>query len=210
MKLFLPGLILASFSAAQTAHGAIVLTLSELGDNGTYTAFNFSEALKPGSFTGLLTAVSVDVTLNASTNYTYADDICVYASPAPLALGGLLQVGGFSNMNATQRFSWANGGSNNPGTRATGTVNLTTAIPFNPGNETMSIWIGNGYGAAGTSGTWSGTVTLVGLERTAAVPEPGSLLLGMSGLVAMASRRVRRRGREANPSSNGEVGTAAS
>lgn len=210
MKLFLPGLILASFPAAQTAHGAIVLTLSDLPKNGTYTGWNFDEVLTPGSFTGLLTAVSVDVTLNASTNATYGDDICVYVSAAPLALGGLLQVGGYNNLNATQRFSWANGGSDVVGTRATGTVSLTTAIPFNPGNETMSIWIGNGYAAAGTSGTWSGTLTLVGLERTAAVPEPGSLLLGMSGLVAMASRRVRRRGREANPSSNGEVGTAAS
>ncbi len=206
MKLRLSGLILASISAGHTAHAAITYTFT----NQTWTGFNFTQALAAGSFTGTLTAVSVDATLNASSSYTYADDICVYVNGGPaLALGGLVQVGGFSNLNATQRYSWPTGGSNAPGTRVTGTKSLTGPITFNStDNPTMAIWIGNGYGAAGTSGNWTGTVTLEGLST--AVPEPGSMLLGMSGLVAMASRRVRRRGRDANPSSNGEAGTAAS
>jgi len=53
-------------------------------------------------------------------------------------------------------------------------------------NPSLSVWIGNGYGAAGTSGTWTGTITLIGVN---AVPAPGAIaLLGLAGL---AGRRRR-------------------
>lgn len=202
------GILLASISAGHTAHAA---SITYTFTNQIWTGFNFNEAYTPGSVKGSLTAVTVNATLNASTNYTYADDLAVYVAGSPLALGGALQVGGFSNLNATQRLSWANGASNAPGTPVTGTVTLQTPFLFNPTtNQAMSIWIGNGYGAAGTSGTWTGSITLEGLEintGVAAVPESGSLLPVMFVAVAMASRR---RGRGANPSSNGEAGTAAS
>ena len=202
------GILLASISAGHTAHAA---SITYTFTNQTWTGFNFNEAYTPGSVKGTLTAVTVNATLNASTNYTYADDLAVYVAGSPLALGGLLQVGGFSNLNATQRYSWANGASNASNTPVTGTVTLSTPLLFNPTtNQTMSIWIGNGYGAAGTSGTFTGSITLEGLELNtgvAAVPESGSLLPVMFVAVAMASRR---RGRGANPSSNGEAGTAAS
>ena len=154
-------------------------------NNQTWTGFNFTEAYAAGSLTGNLTGVSVNATLNASTNYTYADDLCVYMDESPLSLGGLLQVGGFSNLNATQRYSWANGGSDAPGTPVTGTVNLATVIDMSR-NPLQSIWIGNGYGAAGTSGTWTGTITLLGVT---AVPAPGAVAL--LGLAGFCSRRRR-------------------
>jgi hypothetical protein len=48
------------------------------------------------------------------------------------------------------------------------------------------IWLGNGYGASGTSGTFTGTITLIGVN---AVPAPGAIaLLGLAGL---AGRRRR-------------------
>ena len=151
----------------------------------TWTGFNFTEAYAAGSLTGNLTGVSVNATLNASTNYTYADDLCVYMDESPLSVGGLLQVGGFSNLNATQRYSWANGGDSTPGTPVFGTVSLTTAIDMDR-NPLQSIWIGNGYGAAGTSGTWTGTITLIGVT---AVPAPGAFaLLGLAGLTGRRRR----------------------
>ncbi|MSR70349.1 MAG: PEP-CTERM sorting domain-containing protein, partial [Phycisphaerales bacterium] len=45
---------------------------------------------------------------------------------------------------------------------------------------------GNGYGAAGTSGTFTGSITLHGVS---AVPAPGAIaLLGLAGLVGRRRR----------------------
>ena len=176
---FAIGALTAAVASAASADVTYTFT------NQVWTGFNFNEAYAAGSLTGTLTGASVNAVLNASTAYTYADDLCIYVAGSPLALGGMLQCGGFSNLNATQRYSWANGGSNAPGTPVTGTVNFTTGIDM-AANPTMSIWIGNGYGAAGTSGTWTGTITLIGVN---AVPAPGAIAL--LGLVGLAGRRRR-------------------
>ena len=194
-------------SAVNTARADIIYTFT----NQTWTGFNFTEAFAPGSVTGTLTGASSNATLNASTNYTYADDLAIYVAGSPLALGGLLQLGGFSNLNATQRYSWANGDSDAPGTPVSGTVNFTTGINFDT-NPTQSIWIGNGYGAAGTSGNWTGTLTLSGLNTgtppvtpPAAVPEPCSLAILGVGAVGLFLRKRLARGRKTN-ASNGVEG----
>ena len=151
--------------------------------NQTWTGFNFTEAYTAGGLSGTLTGATVNATLNASTNYTYADDLCVYVAGSPLALGGLMQCGGFTSLNAAQRYSWANGGSDAPGTPVTGTVNFTTGINMTA-SPTLSVWIGNGYGAAGTSGTWTGSITLLGVT-----PAPGAIaLVGLAGLVGRRRR----------------------
>lgn len=152
--------------------------------NQIWTGFNFNEAYAAGSLSGTLTGATVNATLNASVAYTYADDLCVYVAGSPLALGGALQCGGFSNLNAAQRYGWANGASNAPGTPVTGTVNFTTGL--NMTGSTNSVWIGNGYGAAGTSGTFTGSITLLGVS---AVPAPGAIaLVGLAGLVGRRRR----------------------
>jgi hypothetical protein len=191
--------------AAGTANADITYTLT----NQTFTGGQFLnlQAFLGQEVTGTLTAVSVDATLNASTNYTYADDLCVYVDPLPLGTGGLLQVGGFSNLGAAQRAYWANGGSSLPGTTVIDTrsagnpgigpppTNLpgtwTTPLTFAGTVADARIWIGNGYAiGASTSGTWTGTITLVGVN---AVPEPTSagLLLAGSALAAAGIRRRR-------------------
>ena len=155
--------------------------------NQTWTGFNFSDVtLLAGGFTGTLTGVSVNATLNASVAFTYADDLCVYVDVLPLGTGGLLQVGGFSNLSAAQRISWANGASSVPGTTVIDSVSVNP-ISFG-GIGQPNIWVGNGYGAAGTSGTWTGSITLIGVN---AVPAPGALaLLGVAGLAAGRRRRA--------------------
>ncbi len=171
----------AAATLASVASADVTYTLT----NQTFTGFNFSEAAAAGTLAGSLTGASINIVLNASVAYTYADDLCVYVAGNPLATGGMLQCGGYSNLSAGQRYFWPNGGSDVPGTTSIGTVLFTSAIDM-AANPTMSVWIGNGYGAAGTSGTFSGTITLHGVS---AVPAPAAVaLLGLAGL---AGRRRR-------------------
>jgi hypothetical protein len=169
-------------AVAGTASADVTVTFT----NQTWTGFNFTDlSATYGGFTGTLTGVSVNATLNAATNFTYADDLCVYVDVAPLSAGGLLQVGGFSNLNALQRLAWANGGSSAPGTTVIDSKSVN-AISFSGTSADAIIWLGNGYGASGTSGTWTGSITLIGVN---AVPAPGAIAL--VGLAGLAGRRRR-------------------
>jgi MYXO-CTERM domain-containing protein len=185
MKFIASGLAAATLASAASADITVTLT------NQTFAGFNFNQIMDYAGgreAVGTLTALSINMTLNASAGFAYADDICIYVDPLPLGTGGRLQVGGFSNLQAAQRLSWPNGGSSAPGTTVTGTVNLTTALAF-IGNDAIDgvIWVGNGYGGSGSSGTWSGTITLIGIDE---VPAPGALaLLGVAGLSARRRRR---------------------
>lgn len=179
MKTCCLGASLAATIAA-AASADVVFTL----DNATFAGFNFTEAFATGSLDGSLTGASINIVLNASVAFTYADDLCVYVDVLPLSGGGLLQCGGYHSLGAAQRYFWPNGGSSAPGTTSVGTVNFTSAI--NMATANASVWIGNGYGASGTSGTFSGTITLHGVN---AVPAPGAIaLLGLAGLTARRRR----------------------
>ena len=176
------GVAAAALASASMADVTYTMT------NQTWTGFNFNEAYTAGSLTGTLTGASVNVTLNAAVNYTYANDLTIYVAGSPLALGGMLQCGGFSNLGTAlaNRYSWGTGGSSAPGTTMNTTVNFINGGVDMAANPTMSVWIGNGYGAAGTSGTWTGTITLIGVN---AVPAPGAIaLLGLAGLVGRRRR----------------------
>jgi MYXO-CTERM domain-containing protein len=165
---------------ASSASADVTYTLT----NQTFSGFNFTQAAAAGSLAGTLTGVSVDAVLLGSISYTYADDLCVYLDAGALSTGGAVQVGGFSNLLAAQRYVWPNGMSSAVGTTVSGTVTLVTSV--NMTGSDLNVWIGNGYGAAGTSGTWSGTITLHGVS---VVPAPGAIaLLGLAGL---AGRRRR-------------------
>ncbi len=182
MKLKAAALSVAAIAAlAGSANADVTVNFTE----ATWIGFNFSEIFSPGELTGTLTGVSVDAVLDASVSYTYADDLCVYLDEIPLSTGGQVQVGGFSNLSALERYFWANGASDVPGTTVIDTVTLTTPIMMD--GNLASVWLGNGYGGTGTSGTWTGSITLHGVSE---VPAPGALaLLGLGGLAAARRRR---------------------
>ena len=190
--------VVAALSVAvkQDAQAQITVNLS----NQTFTGFNFAQVVDYTQYhvVGTLTSVSINVTLNASVAYTYADDLAIYVDIEPLSAGGFLQVGGLSSLSASQRYTWPNGSSDSPGTTSIGNVSLTTALPFT-GNKAVdgTIWVGNGYGASGTSGTWTGTLTLNGINAVpiALVPEPEVVwpALGLAGVGTWVT--LRRRGK---------------
>lgn len=176
--LLVTGAAVAALSSAASAD--VVLNFT----NFSATGFQFSQIVAPGSLTGMLTGVSVNATLLSSSAFTYADDLCVYVDVLPLSTQGMVQVGGYSELGAQQRYFWPNGASDAVGTVVSGAAMFTTAIDMSTPN--LAIWLGNGYGAAGTAGSWTGSITLHGVE---VVPGPGALALLM--LAGLASRRRR-------------------
>lgn len=174
----------AALSVACVASADVTFSFT----NQTWAGFSFTDLNAAfGGFTGTLTRVSVNATLNASAGFAYADDLTIYVDPLPIGTGGLLQVGGFNSLGATQRLLWANGASSAPGTtvidsQAVNPITFTGAT----GVGSLNIWLGNGYGGTGSSGTWTGSITLVGIN---AIPAPGALaLLGAAGIVGRRRR----------------------
>ncbi|HEY0953491.1 MAG TPA: PEP-CTERM sorting domain-containing protein [Roseateles sp.] len=181
----------ANVTATVTA-SAITYNFSNL----SFTGWQFLQIAGDlaGAVTGSLTGVSVNAVLNASSNATYANDLTLYVDPAPFSKGGLLQVGGDSDLGAAERHAWANGGSAAAGTAVTGSVLLATPISFTGAASNLVVRLGNGYSDWEASGTWTGSITLTGLTTVAApVPEPSSLLLMALGGLAVAGRLGRRR-----------------
>ena len=180
--------VLAGVSLAALVGAAASADVTYSFTNQTWTGFQFNEAFAAGTLQGSLTGASINVTLNAATGYTYADDLCVYVAPTPLAMGGALQVAGSysTSLGAGQSYAWPNGASSAPGTTSVGSVSFTNAINFSGGASDLSVWLGNGYNGGGNTGNWTGSVTLHGVNQ---VPAPGALaLLGLAGL---ATRRRR-------------------
>ncbi|MEQ1825388.1 MAG: PEP-CTERM sorting domain-containing protein [Pirellula sp.] len=140
-----------------------------------------------------LLTVSVNATLNASELDTFANDLTIYVDRLPLfGLGGRLQVGGTSNLQAANRLAWANGNSSTPGTTVIDSKNVSG---LNVSIGDAQVWYGNGFGLNGTSGRFTGTLQLTYFS---AVPEPGSMALvgvSMSACLVGGLLRVRRRRR---------------
>lgn len=138
-----------------------------------------------------LLTVSVNATLNQSVLDTFANDLTIYVDRLPLfGLGGRLQVGGTSNLQAANRLAWANGDSATPGTTVVDTKDVSA---FNIGISDAQVWYGNGFGLDGSSAVFSGTLTLTYFS---AVPEPSTFyLLAVASPLGFAAWRWRYRNR---------------
>lgn len=120
-----------------------------------------------GEFQGTLTSVTINAVLNDTALGTYANDLTVYVTTnGDVNSDGLLQIGGYYDLDTPQPLLWTNGDSDEPGTPLTGTVNLTSPIAFD--GTTYTVWLGNGYFEDGAAGIWSGTLTLNGVTEVTA------------------------------------------
>ncbi|MDG2221940.1 MAG: PEP-CTERM sorting domain-containing protein [Rubripirellula sp.] len=175
------------------AEGGIISTVFNVTDFSA-SGNEFTEIFSTGELTGTVTDVEVDLVITGSVNFTWGDDFTILIKPSG-ATAPALQAGGFSDLGANERISWANGASGDDGTTIRDSQSLDTEIaaPF-------SVSIGNGY-ASGGNGTWNGTLTLVGVDAASAspaspaslVPEPTSLAIFGIGALGMTGTRRRRK-----------------
>ena len=187
-------LVAAAIAASLSLRASADVTFTFSG--ATWAGFSFTQIFGPTAgaggqpqfLVGTLTGVSVNATLNASSGDAFANDLCVYVRRPPLGPFGIVQVGGFSNLNAQQRYSWADGDSDEIGTTVIDTRMLVTPLTFAGTSTDPAVWLGNGWGGSGSSGTWTGSITLIGVS---VVPAPGALaLVGASLLVTPRRRRA--------------------
>lgn len=138
----------------------------------TYPGASFGSVTTSGGLQGTLTSVSINATLSASVQYTYANDLTILVTPTSSisTTPYVLQVGGYYTFGSVpEKGVWDNGGSSAAGTVLNDSYTLTTPLNFTT-NSAYSVWMGNGYtNTDGTnSGTWTDlTLTLTGVSQSA-------------------------------------------
>lgn len=196
----------SSFKRAALALAAAALpgvAVADVTYSFTGATFNggwasFATAPDLGPVVGTLTAITANWVLDAQAGTTFASDLAVLVGndvASGTAGGAVLQVGGWSTYpglgTGVNRFTWGVGNSTAPGTAVNATVALVTPLVFAGGAGDPAVLLGNAWNSAAAWGTWTGSVTLVGVS---AVPEPGTwalLLAGGAGLAGWARRRRR-------------------
>jgi len=151
--------------------------------NRTFVSgYGLDQIFTPAQFSGTLTGASIDVTfLGGNTPPTQASDLAIWIQK-PIA-GGWATIGGRYGLDS-RLYPWPGGQDTTPGTRVVGSVTLDAPVSSING---IYLGITLPWNPGALSGTWSGSVTLIGLQ---AVPAPSAFaLLGLAGL----SRSRRRR-----------------
>jgi hypothetical protein len=117
--------------------------------------------------------------VNEGGNWTYASDLTVMFLDSDG--NAVLQIGGWTTYAAT-KVSWPNGDSRDAGTWVDGSVDVNMDV------SGYTMLLGNGY-SSGTESSWTGNITLSGIDFTA-IPAPGALaLLGLAGFAGTRRRR---------------------
>lgn len=184
----LAGIVAATISRSASAD--VTVNFTSLSFNG-YEYIDAAQLFSGFGLTGSLTAVTACITLDASANGVQCSEFSVYVDVPPLSAGGLLQVGGFNNLNATQRYFWSQGNSSAIGTSIHETVTLTSAIAL----DTMQgggprVYLGNN--SINSFGTWTGSITFHGIDGSGGepcIPAPGAL--AACALLGLGARRRR-------------------
>jgi|Laugresu1bdmlbdd_1035124.scaffolds.fasta_scaffold06514_1 hypothetical protein len=185
----LAGVLAATVSRSASADVTVNFTsLSLSGFDYIDTATLFSGI----TYTGSLTAVTACITLDGSTNGVMCSEFSVYIDVPPLSTGGLLQVGGFNNLSAAQRYFWSQGNSSAIGTSIHETVTLTSAIALDSTQVGGPIVYFGNNNSSPSLGTWTGSVTFHGLDGNGGDPcIPAPSALAAFAIFGLGARRRR-------------------
>ncbi len=181
LKLMLMGIALGLSAAASAS--SVTYSFSGLRLAG------FEVTPVAGTFAGTLTGVAINASLDVSDDFTFASDLMILVGSLDAPL---LQVGGFSDTGALESHAWANGDDSVAGTTVNDTVSLTTPITFSGNSSDPAVWLGNGF-PFGDVGTWSGSIELLGVSATPAVPEPLTPMLLLAGMAGIGVLELRKR-----------------
>jgi hypothetical protein len=176
------------------ANASVVLNFNNLTMTNTTGNPAYIMGQPAGMLIGTLTSVQANFVLNSQTGGVWSSDLGIFVTPqnsvqlAANGGAGVYQAGGFNNWGSTQYSAWGTGNSGVAGTPTSTTLNLATPITFNGNASDPNVFISHLWNSNST-GNWSGSITLHGVE---VVPEPASMALLSAGFGAVVLRRRRK------------------
>jgi|688.fasta_scaffold462954_1 hypothetical protein len=195
MKGTVPALALSAAITSKGASGIVFELEGARFDNAILSALIYENSTATTYAAGALTAVSVDVVRDDGSAGTLASDIgllLINWGPGPERPA---QIGGGFNFYALRHYTWSNGHSDVPGTTCIDTITLDEPIAFDGFGGVAEPMVALGVLSAnwpnGAWATWTGTITLHGLDWVE-VPSPGALITLLAAGSIAPRRRPRR------------------
>ncbi|HMO12966.1 MAG TPA: PEP-CTERM sorting domain-containing protein [Pirellulaceae bacterium] len=181
-------------TCAATAKADYVVAFNNLNLSNTPSNPGYVIAVAPPFLVGTLTSVQANFIIEAGgTGGVWASDFGLFVTNQnSINLAGdggvgIFQAGGFQQWGAAEHQVWGTGNSGTGGTPVIATLNLANPVVFNGNGGDPNVMLAHLWNST-SQGTWSGTITLVGLSP---IPEPSSALA--LSLACMGLAFVRRR-----------------